>query len=162
MSCIGDFVDVVDSCTESVSEQECINRVMEESFRISNGYVPGEFASNRWMFPERRTIVMNENIISLFDQLWLLCYVVVFGNVSTMMERIPQTEREVFFTGVRKLAKKVRRNGEYAKRWIEWCNEESTARAKMKSTAGCATLFPHEEVRINSLQQSCFDSFSSP
>jgi hypothetical protein len=41
-------VDVVDSCTESVSVQEGINRVMEESLRISNGYVPGEFASNRW------------------------------------------------------------------------------------------------------------------
>jgi hypothetical protein len=69
VSCIGDLVDVVDSCTESVLVQEGIACVMEESLRISYGYVPGVNASSRWTFPERRTRVMNENIISLFDQL---------------------------------------------------------------------------------------------
>ncbi len=56
---------------------------------------------------------MNENIISLFDQ---LCYVVVFANVSTMIERIPQAERDIYFTGVRRIANKLRPNGENAKR----------------------------------------------
>jgi hypothetical protein len=79
-----------------------------------------------------------------------------------MMERVPQTEREVFFSGVRKFAKKVRRNGEYTKRMIERCTDELNAHDKMKSTAGCSALFQDTEVWINLLQKSCFASVSSP
>jgi hypothetical protein len=93
MSCVGDLVDVVDSCTDRVPVAVGIGRLMDATLVMSNGYVPGQVASNRWMFPESEVPVMNENVISLFDQ---LCYVVVFGNVSSMMERVPQTERDVF------------------------------------------------------------------
>jgi hypothetical protein len=94
MSCVGDLLDVVDSCTDRVPVPDGIGRLMDASLRMSNGYVPGQVASNRWTFPDSEIPVMNENIISLFDQ---LCYVVVFGNISSMMERVPQTEREFFF-----------------------------------------------------------------
>ena len=81
---------------------------------------------------------MNDNIIFLFD---LLYYVVVFANVSTMIERILQVEWEVYFAGVRKTANKLRCNGEYARCWIEWCTEQNSAEEKKKSKASCAALF---------------------
>ena len=52
VSCIGDFVDVVGSMPKSVSVQEGIIHLMERR-QMSNGYVPGEFAPNRWTFPDR-------------------------------------------------------------------------------------------------------------
>ncbi len=75
---------------------------------------------------------MNENIISMFDQ---LCYVVVFGNVSSMMERVPQTERECFFAGVRKFAIKMRRNGQYCQRLIDRNTAQMKALDEVKATA---------------------------
>ena len=104
---------------------------------------------------------MNENIISFFDQ---LCYVVVFGNVSSMMERVPQAERDLFFSGVRKFASKtrMRKTGEYCKRFIERNAVELNALENVKSTAPCSALFQDSEVWIHLLQQSCFASGSSP
>jgi hypothetical protein len=113
MGCVGDLVDLVDMCTQGVSGPEGMDRLMDETLKMSDGYVSGQAASNRWKFPDEKTPVMNENIISLFDQ---LCYVVMFGNVSSMMERVPQVERDCYFAGVRKFASKMRKTGEYRKR----------------------------------------------
>jgi hypothetical protein len=124
MSCVGDLVDVVDMCTEGVPVADGMGRLMDARLKMSNGYVPGQVASNRWKFPDEESPVMNENIISLFDQ---LCYVVVFGNVSSMMERVPQAERDFFFAGVRKFAIKMRKNGEYCKRLIERSTRQMNA-----------------------------------
>jgi hypothetical protein len=159
MSCVGDLDDVCLGCANGASPADDISRFMAVTLRMSNGYVPGQVASNRWKFPDEETPVMNENIISLFDQ---LCYVVVFGNVSTMMERIPQAEREVFFNGVRKFAHKMRKTGEYCKRFIERNAVGLNALENVKSTAPCSALFQDSEVWIHLLQQSCFASGSSP
>ncbi len=119
---------------------------MDASLKMSIGYVSGQVASNRWKFPdEEKTPVMNENIISLFDQ---LCYVVVFGNVSSMMERVPQAERDVFFAGVRKFAIKMRKNGEYSKRLIERSTYRMDAFEKVKAKASCAVMFEDTEAWI--------------
>ena len=51
-------------------------------------------------------IVVNDNIISLFDQ---LCYLVVFGNRFDMEARIVNSEeRDIFFDGIRNNAAKAR------------------------------------------------------
>jgi hypothetical protein len=96
MSCVGDLEDVSLGCANGVSPADDIRRFMDVShvtLQMTNGYVSGQSASNRWKFPDEKTPVMNENIISLFEQ---LCYVVVFGNVSSTMERVLQAERDFF------------------------------------------------------------------
>ena len=159
MSCVGDLADVVEHCMEGVSPAEGMSHLMDTTLRISDGYLPGVTADNRWKFPDQATYVMNENIMSLFDQ---LCYVVVFGNVSSMMERIQQEERNLFFKGVRKFALKMRKSGEYLKRFIERNSKEMIAHEKVKATAACSAVFQDSEVWINLLQQYCFASVSSP
>ena len=159
MSCVGDLDGVSLGCARGASPADDIRRFMNVTLQMSSGYVSGQPASNRWKFPAENTPVMNENIISLFEQ---LCYVVVFGNVSSMMERVPQAERELFFSGVRKHAHKMRKTGEYCTRFIEWNAAELNAMDKVKHTASCSALFQDSEVWIHLLQQSCFASGSSP
>ncbi len=158
-TCVGDLDDVSLGCAHGVSPADDIRRFMDVTLQMSNGYVPGQLASNRWKFPAEETPVMNENIISLFEQ---LCYVVVFGNVSAMMERVSQAERDLFFIGVRKHARRMRKTGEYCKRFIEWNAAELNALDKVKHTASCSALFQDSEVWIHLLQQSFFASGSSP
>ncbi len=112
-------------------------KIQIEIKNVILNYVPVNSSGTRWTFPDQETLVMNENIISLFNN---LCYVVVFANGSTMIECIPQAEREVYFAGVRKTPSKLWRNGEYARCWIEWCKEENSAEEKKKSRASCAAL----------------------
>jgi hypothetical protein len=159
ISCVGDLADIVEHCMEGVSPADGMLHLMETTLRMSDGYLPGVTDTNRWRFPDNAIHVMNENIMSLFDQ---LCYVAVFGNVSAMMERIPKEERDCFFAGARKFALKMRRSGEYFKRLVERTNQNKDALDKAKATAVCSAAFQDSEVWINLLQQTCFASVSSP
>ena len=136
-ACLGDFSQYLnDYVDDEDSREKAIDKLMADKIDLTtNVDVP------EWELEQG--IVVNDNIISLFDQ---LCYLVVFGNRFDMEARVVNSEeRNLFFDGIRNNAAKAR--DAFVTSWKMQLGKEMVKyrNTKSKSVVRCSGIFDSSE-----------------
>ena len=137
-ACLGDFSQYLNDYMDGKNDgDKAIDTLMEDKIELtSNVDFP---TTSDWEI--ENGIVVNDNIISLFDQ---LCYLVVFGNRFDMEARVVRSEeRDAFFRGIRNTAAKAR--DAFVTSWKMQIEKEKIKCDGSRSVVRCGGRFDSEE-----------------
>ena len=137
-ACLGDFSQYLNDYMDDKNDgDKAIDSLMEDKIELTSDV---DFpTTSDWEI--ENGIVVNDNIISLFDQ---LSYLVVFGNRFDMEARVVQSEeRDAFFRGIQNTAAKAR--DAFVTSWKMQIEKEKIKCAGSRSVVRCGGRFDSEE-----------------